>query len=270
MTSIVMNANIHYQCTIKDIKQVSLSKLMFDIWLDLDKESNFQIQSLQAGIDFNYDEISNGGQLTASLEPTFISKPLVATSNNSKAIINQISKQILLQMTVLDKNSGPFSGNIKLGTITITNNKPFTSDSKPKFKWHQGLSYRDEKVKVVLLCYENNSQNGSEITNLQNHTIVDNNLVLNPSNKNFDSNSNEIVIVNKSSTEIIALISGLNEGELNYTIFDLSGNSVYTGKFGITCNQNEVIIDVSNLKPAMYILKVANETRIFSQLFEIK
>ena len=57
-----------YNCYLKNINQIDSKNLEFDIWLEWTGTNSQLFRGYQAGIDFNYTGIVNGGTITGALD----------------------------------------------------------------------------------------------------------------------------------------------------------------------------------------------------------
>ena len=58
-----------YNCYLKNINQIDSKTLEFDIWLEWTGSNTQLFGAFQAGIDFNYDGMANGGTITGEYVP---------------------------------------------------------------------------------------------------------------------------------------------------------------------------------------------------------
>lgn len=256
-----------YNCWIKNIKQLNSQEMTFDIWLSWDDIEISQFQAFQAGINFNYDEIANGGELSAS----FVSENVTFKSSNdkirAKVVIDQSNHQIRLFTDILHHEFARLktsSQQIKVVTVKISNSKNFATNSKPLFSWYKGMSNKSNSASVVL-CYLKNNNHGSKITDLANHFVEESNLILNPSLSSDLNESNAFIISRQSITDFKLKFDYLMAGSSSLMIYDIQGKLVKQLKFETIEFQKEVKIYIEGLNKGIYIFKLQNVNQTYTQ-----
>jgi hypothetical protein len=121
----------NYQCCIKNITQTSPTEIQFDVILEWSGTNSAKLLFLQAGINFNYDAISNGGTITGAYMPGSSDPSLPLVQQAPNWIINQSSKQIRFLAAIATPSSAaatiPTNPGFKVGTFVMTNTLPFSS-----------------------------------------------------------------------------------------------------------------------------------------------
>lgn len=134
-----------FHTEIKNIVQPNNTTIEFDIYIYNTGTDVMYLAGYQAGINFNYAGLANGGTITGSFvagsswNPA-TSSQLTAPMNNPNWNINATSNQIrLIAAIIISKSSCPIlpttGPGIKMGTFRMTNTVPFSSCTKPNFIW---------------------------------------------------------------------------------------------------------------------------------------
>lgn len=161
-----------YKCTIQNITLVSSSVLEFDVYLYSVTTDTIHLNGFQAGINFNYTGMANGGTITGSFKPNSSYDPntasqLPAPMNAPNWNINATSHQIRLLAALITASSvAPILPNsapgIKLGTFRMTNTVPFTSCTTPDFVW--SFVTGSNMTKTTITAWVNSAPNPAAIT----------------------------------------------------------------------------------------------------------
>ena len=167
-----------YNCSIKNITQVDLKTLTFEVWLQNTGSTGLKLEALQAGINFNYDGLSNGGIITGAFVPGTANGVMPGSTQYSPDWnINQTSKQIRLLPAMEFSYAFPTNipnsgGGIRIGRFIMTNTVNFAT-ATPNFTWSfaNGSGYTTE---TIVDCYVNGSDLGTDITNTSNQIVIGN------------------------------------------------------------------------------------------------
>ncbi len=162
-----------YQCCIRNIQQTSPTQIEFDVILEWTGTNAAKFQFFQAGINFNYSALSNGGTITGTFKTGSADATLPLIQQSPNWNINSTSKQIRLLASVASPSSTaatvPPPPGFRLGTFVMTNTVPFSATS-PAFVWSFTTgSATLTQTKVGF--YINGATTGSDITNPGSHCI---------------------------------------------------------------------------------------------------
>ncbi len=164
----------NYNCSIKNVKTTSPSSLEFDIFIEWTGTNEQKFTFFQAGINFNYIGMCNGGIITGSFKPGSADASLPSIQQKAKWEINQSSKQIRLRSAIAGDSiaiSIPPPPGFRLGTFIMSNTVPFTKSAKPDFAWSfSNGSSSTTKTKVA--AYVNNAVIPIDITIPKNHLVI--------------------------------------------------------------------------------------------------
>ncbi len=162
-----------YKCCIQNIIFPDPNTIEFDVFLEWNGMDSPKFTLLQAGIDFNYDEISAGGKITGSFKPGSADKSLPKNQQSPQWKFNEISKQIRLLAAIVQDSSAitiPPSPGIKLGTFVLKNTVPFKDASKINLEWSFKIGSAT-KTKTMLSVYQPGIGVPKDITVPGNHCI---------------------------------------------------------------------------------------------------
>ena len=130
----------NYNCVIKNVNQVSNTELDFDIWLEWTGTNTAYLAQLEAGVNFNYAGIANGGTLSGSFVPGSADPGLPAAQQGPNLCeINATSLQFRFSTPSISPNTSalliPGAPGIRIATLRITNTVSFTAGSTPNLAW---------------------------------------------------------------------------------------------------------------------------------------
>jgi hypothetical protein len=130
----------NYNCVIKNVNQVSNTELDFDIWLEWTGTNTAYLAQLEAGVNFNYAGIANGGTLSGSFVPGSADPSLPAAQQVPNLCeINATSLQFRFSTPSISPNTSalliPGAPGIRIATLRITNTVSFTAGSTPNLAW---------------------------------------------------------------------------------------------------------------------------------------
>lgn len=170
-----------YNCYLKNINQVDRKNLEFDIWLEWTGTNTQLFCGFQAGVDFNYDGMANGGIITGAFVPG--SAGAVGVQQTSPTwILDQTSKQIRMYFlqaspSILAVPTPPPPG-FRLGTFRMTCSTDFTEGSTPGFTWYF-IGTGNHHTTTNLFFYLNGETIGTNLT-LPSQHFVESNPIINP------------------------------------------------------------------------------------------
>ena len=129
-----------YRCDIKNINyNIAPNIIEFDIWLQNTGSNVYKMMGFQAGIDFDYVGLANGGTITASFVSGSNSLPAPQNNLSSNVSLNAVSKQIRITAALVPSQTiaaSITSVPLKFGTFRLTNTVPFTPSYPPFFCGH--------------------------------------------------------------------------------------------------------------------------------------
>ncbi len=166
-----------YNAYVKNPDFIDCKTLEFEVWLEWTGTSTQKLQFFQAGINFNYVGLANGGTLTGSFLAGSADPSLPAVQRAPNWTINQTSKQIRLLAAIATPSTIaipiPPPGGIILGKFRITNTVNFNQGASPNFVWkfETGSS---TTTQTVLSTYLNGATTGTNITIASKHLISSN------------------------------------------------------------------------------------------------
>jgi len=157
----------NYNCCIKNITQTSPSTFEFDVWLEWTGSNTEKLTFFQAGINFNYAGIANGGTMTGTFKAGSANPGLAAVQQAPNWNINATSKQIRMLAAIatpsIVASTVPAPPGWRLGTFVITNTVPFTTNSSPDFVWSY-LTGTSTTTKTQVSFYLNGATTGTDVT----------------------------------------------------------------------------------------------------------
>ncbi len=170
-----------YNCYLKNINQIDSKTLEFDIWLEWTGSNTQLFGAFQAGIDFNYDGMANGGTITGEYVPGSAGA-VGSQQTNPNWNIHQTSKQIrmiaAIASPVILAVVTPTPPGFRLGKFRMTNTVDFTSNSTPNFTWYY-LSAANYHTVTKLFFYLASATSFFDVTDQSQH-FVENNPIINP------------------------------------------------------------------------------------------
>jgi hypothetical protein len=172
-TTSVFSQSKDYKCCIQNIKSPDSKTIEFDIYLEWNGMDSPKFALFQGGIDFNYDEIANGGTVTGSYKAESADKKLSKYQRDPKWKFNETSKQIRLLAAIAPDSVAsvlPPAPGIKLGTFVLKNTKPFKDVSKLNFEWYFGFGSAT-KTKTMVSVYQPGLAMPKDITVQGNHCV---------------------------------------------------------------------------------------------------
>lgn len=173
-----MNAQANnYSCVLKNIHLASGTELEFEIWLQWTGTNTAYLASLEAGINFNYAGIANGGTLTGSFIPGSADPSLPAIQQTLNCEVNATSLQFRVFAALVSPNTAatqiPTSSAIRIGKFRITNTVAFTTGVTPNFAWSFAPTSANT-TRSRITAYINNSTVASGLVIQAGHTVANN------------------------------------------------------------------------------------------------
>lgn len=249
-----------YKCYIKNISQTNDRTLVFDVWIEWTGAGANKFQSFQAGIDFNYWVMANGGTITGAFVPGSADASLPAVQQVPNWTINSSSKQIRMLAAIATPSSTavsiPAAPGIRLGSFKMTNTVAFLSNSTPDFTW-QFETGSATTTKTAVTAYLNGASTAESVTTQtdpssftitaspQQHFVLSN-PVCNPCSTAPSLSAN---VTNVSC-------NGSNDGAIQLTTTGGTGPFTYAWtKIGDALFSASTK-NISNLSPGVYLVKV--------------
>jgi hypothetical protein len=166
-----------YNAYIKNINFIDCKNLEFEIWAEWTGTNTQKFQFFQAGINFNYVGLANGGTLTGAYQLGSADPSLPATQQAPNWNINQTSRQIRLLAAIATPSSTaasiPSPAGFRIGKFKITNTVNFNTGAAPNFTWKfdPGTS---TTTKTVMSTYVNGATTAIDVTIAANHAVQSN------------------------------------------------------------------------------------------------
>lgn len=267
-TSLFANS---FTCTIKNINQPKNTDnvLEFDVYVYNTGKETIKFQSLQAGINFNYDGLANGGVITGQFVKNSADRTLLANQQNPNWTVNQETKQIRLLAAIQTSSNMaatiPVEG-LKVGTFRLTNTKPFASVS-PNLEW--SFITANGKTKSTLTAFVDTKKNGQSLATQKAFSyekqgpefFVESNSVLN--NKPSDNTTvavavqDDIKVYPNPVTEFVKVdLSVVKNENVTLKIMDNNGRIVKQIQEEVSAGATTLSIDVKDLANGSYVLQV--------------
>ncbi len=156
-----------FNCIIKNISKTSASTIQFDVYIGWTGTNTQKLTFFQAGINFNYAGLANGGVITGSFLPGSADPSLPAIQQSPNWNINQTSKQIRMFAAIATNSSIatsiPGPPGFRLGTFVMTNNVSFDPNATASFSWSFSTQ-TSTTTKTMVSCYLNGASNGTDVT----------------------------------------------------------------------------------------------------------
>ena len=251
-----------YECYLKNIHLVDSKTLEFDIWLEWTGSSNQTFLHFGAGINFNYDGISNGGKLTGSFVPGSADQSLSPVQKNPNWNINQASKQIRLLSSVVTPSvaakSIPPPPGVRLGTFRIKNTVDFNLSASPNFEWSFNTGTKST-TQTKMSFYLNGVSTGSDITIPAQHHVGNNSpLALNIDKTGIAS----LEFYPNPATNNLYISKNKNEVLKDIKVFSMSGQKANI-QYALNSKSDLIDLNISDLAAGVYFIEVIvnNEVR---------
>jgi len=155
-----------FNCIIKNIHQPANTNnvLEFDVYLKSTSKEQMKFQAFQGGIQFNYDQLANGGVITGQYVKNSADPQLTGLQVNPNWNVNPGTKQIRLlaaiQPTANLAKVIPTEG-MKLGTFRLTNTVAFGTTT-PDLTW--SFNNASSKTKSAVTVFQNGKNTGEAIS----------------------------------------------------------------------------------------------------------
>jgi hypothetical protein len=274
----------NYTCKLKNITQTNANTLVFDLWMEWTGNApEQQFHSLQAGINFDYNAIVNGGQLTGSYVSGSSFSGFASSQKNYSCKIDENSHQFRIAAAFTNASNAVTitRGNgIKIGTFKITNTVPFTANSRPNFSWSFQL-VGNTTTRTMVSTY-NQSKLGKDITVNAQH-IVEGNPELNPAvigtplSDNIVKNNakaivsasineNNISVYPNPTSDVINIdVTGTEAQNTTVKVLDINSRLINQTLVRTHEGVNTITIPVKELAAGTYLVQVSkNDELIFT------
>ncbi len=180
--NVLAQAN-NYYCYIENIRLTSTSTIEFDVRIEWTGSNTQKLTLFQAGINFNYAGLANGGTITGAFKPGSADPLLPGAQHAPNWNINQSSKQIRMLAAIVAPSTNAISipgpPGFRLGTFVITNTVPFSLSSSPNFAWSFATGTATTSI-TQISAYINGATTGTNITIPSNHFIFTSPCILAP------------------------------------------------------------------------------------------
>lgn len=269
-------------CTIKNIHQPNQSKnvIEFDVYLKSTSSQPLKFQAFQAGIDFNYDGLANGGVITGEFVKNSGDKRFSGNQVTPNWNINPITKQIRLLAAIQPSNvlAAPIpEEGIKLGTFRMTNTVPFGS-ATPNFKWTFQVGHN--LTKSTVTAFVNSNKTGKVLTTQTDFSydkqgpeyFVEGNPMIN--SKPADVVPVKTIVENVSVypnpvQEFVKIdISSTQNDNITLKLIDNTGRVVKQVQEDINVGDNTLTVNMKEMAIGTYALQIikSNNTMITKQV----
>jgi hypothetical protein len=166
-----------YNAYIRQITFTDCTHLEFEVWIEWTGTNTQKFEVLQAGINFNYAGLANGGTMTGAFQPGSADPSLPPSQQNPNWNINPVSKQIRLIAALASPSSTaiilPPPPGLRLGKFIITNTVNFSAGATPNFSW-QYASGSGFTTQTSVAFYLNSATVGTIVTDPATHFVVNN------------------------------------------------------------------------------------------------
>ncbi len=166
-----------YNAYIKNVVFLDCKNLEFEIWIEWTGTNTNKFQFYQAGINFNYAGLANGGTMTGAFVPGSADASLAANQQAPNWNINATSKQIRMLAAIAtpvgSAATAPGPPGFRLGKFKITNTADFPAGATPNFVWSFSTgSSTTTQTKVAF--YLGSATTGNDITVPAQHFVSEN------------------------------------------------------------------------------------------------
>lgn len=258
-----------FNCTIKNIHQPAHTNnvLEFDVYLNSTTKDQIKFQAFQGGIQFNYDQLANGGVITGKYVKNSADPQLNGLQQNPNWNINPATKQIRLlaaiQPTANLAKVIPAEG-IKLGTFRMTNTVPFAT-ATPDLTW--SFNNASNKTKSGVTVFANGKNTGEAISTQTTFSLdkqgpeffVESNPVINakPAETSTVVVSDNISVYPNPAHETLSMdITAEGSESIIAKLIDNNGRVVKQVQQEMTAGKSTIRMDVKELAAGSYFLQV--------------
>jgi hypothetical protein len=251
-----------YNMYLNNISYTSCTTMEFDIWLEWTGTNTQKLQFFQAGINFNYNQLANGGIITGEFVQGSADTSLPSIQQIPNWSINQSSKQIRMLAQIASPPSTalsiPAPPGIRMGTFRLTNTVDFSAGAVPDFTWtfSSGTSSTTETKLNFYLAGATTATNVVD----ENSQFVTGNPAFNPNctayvPEIFSAGISDLSISpNPSNGPInLAFYSSANLN-LMMEICDYTGRSIQTENLEVLPGKNTKEIYTDNFGKGVYLL----------------
>jgi hypothetical protein len=260
-----------FTCTIKNINQPKNTNnvIEFDVYVQNTGKQTLKFQSLQAGINFNYEALANGGVITGQFVKNSADRSLPSNQQNPNWVISPETKQIRLLAAIQTSpalaTTIPAQG-LKLGTYRLTNTHAFAS-VKPNFEW--SFVTANGKTKSAFLAYVDNKTSGQSLTTQKTFSFenqgpeyfVESNPTINkPADQTTVTaavTNNDIKVYPNPVTEFVKVDFTANQTEnVVLKVIDNNGRLVKQIQEEVSTGTTTLSIEMKDLANGTYVLQV--------------
>ena len=166
-----------YNEYIRNINYLDCRNMEFEVWLEWTGTNTQKFLSIQAGLEFNYAGMANGGVITGGFVAGSADASLPAAQQSINSNVNQTSKQfrilaaIATPVTVAVVCPGP--PGFRIGKFKITNTVDFANGSTPNFVWKFGTGTSSTTATKVSF-YLGTATTGNDVTVQAQHFVEGN------------------------------------------------------------------------------------------------
>ncbi len=258
-----------YNARLKNINFVSCRTLEFDIWLEWTGTNTQKFQYFQAGINFNYSGLSNGGTMTGAFVPGSSDPSLTIDQQSPNWNINPTSKQIRMLAAIASQDSSaaitPGPPGFRLGTFRIDNTADFSPGATPDFVW-SFTSGSSTQTQTRVAFYLAGSAFGTDVTDQSTHYVESNpafnincpTFIAEKKNKDISSLT---VFPNPATGKMSVSFYSRSISGVKIKIVDLTGREVLIDNFNVEPGKNTRDIFLKNISKGVYTLHVMSDDK---------
>jgi hypothetical protein len=166
-----------YNIYIKNINFVDCKNLEFEMWLEWTGTNTNKLTFFQAGINFNYNGLANGGTMTGAFVTGSADPSLPAVQQTPNWNLNASSKQIRMLASIATPSSIataiPPPPGVRLGKFRITNTADFNAGATPNFTWSFAVG-TSSTTQSRIAFYLSNAVTGTDVTVQASHLVESN------------------------------------------------------------------------------------------------
>ena len=233
ITGKVFSQTNTYNVQLRNIVFLDCKNLEFDVWVEWTGSNTNKFQFFQAGINFNYAGLANGGTITGAFQPGSADPSLPAVQQAPNWNVNQSSKQIRMLSAIATPSSIaatiPPPPGFRIGKFKITNTADFPLGATPNFAYSTIVG-TSTTTQTKLAAYLGGATTGTDITATGTFSVE--------SNPAFALNCGTVcsVVAAASANTAPACLNGTN-GSVQIT---LSGSGITsTGTYSVDGGSNQ-------------------------------
>lgn len=259
-----------FKCTIKNIHQPANTNnvLEFDVYLQNTSAEEMKFQAFQAGINFNYEQLANGGTITGEYVKGTCDKSFTGIQTKPNWNVNSTSRQIRLLAAIQpskDAATKITQEGLKLGTFRLQNTKPFAT-ATPNFTWE--FSTGSNITRTTVTAFEGAKRNGESLTTQKSFSyenqgpeyFVESNPVINakPSSVSNAVSANAIQVYPNPVVDVVKVDYTSSKSEvLTLKLIDNTGRVVKQITEDVVSGSNTLTMDVQELATGTYSLQLS-------------